>query len=63
MTCYGSNMTNRRGLTPAPETPTETTAGRLEVAADMRRDSGDVSVRDFLAAGGRRGFTAEEMYA
>ena len=63
MTCYGSNMTNRRGQAEAPHATPMTTAGRREAAIDARRTSGDVSVRDFLATGGRRGFTVEELLA
>lgn len=56
--CYGSNMTKSasRFPDPAPE------------AADPRgadvptHDDREVSVREFLARGGRHGLTIEEMF-
>lgn len=56
--CYGSNMTESAQRFPdlAPR------------AADHRgaelpnRDDGEMSVREFLVTGGRRGLTIEEMF-
>jgi hypothetical protein len=60
MTCYSSNMTNRREAEKAL-TPSRQAAGRREVDELKRSLGGDTSVRDLVAIGGLRGFTPEEL--
>ena len=52
----------RRPATEATEISTETT-GRRDVAVPAHPDNGDVSVRDFVVAGGLRGLSVKEMFA
>lgn len=60
MTCYSSNMTNRREADQALTTSRQT-AGRREVDELKRSLGGDATVRDLLVTGGLRGFTPEEL--
>lgn len=61
MTCYGSNMTNRRtahqGLTASPKA-----AGCREADA-LASSMKDAPVRELLVAGGFRGFTVEDLFS
>ena len=62
MTCYGSNMNQRRAAVQALPQTSQETAGHPEAVALVSSLGRDVPVRDLLVAGGRRGFTVEHLF-
>ncbi len=59
-TCYGTNMTKRRGPAEGTQTSHET-AGRRE-ADTLVRSFENEPVRELLVAGGFRRFTPAQMF-
>lgn len=59
MTCYGTDMTKRRG--PEQGTNTSQATGHREADA-LAQSMKDAPVRELLVAGGLRGFQPAELF-